>query len=300
MRGLVSDPQAVKTLIEDTLEQLIGHGDLFEYRDLSNSSSSAVVLYSAPCGFVTRSSGAVILVGISADQLSALPPDLESRIETVGCIRVLRPLPQEKLRDDLLQIGLIEVPYDRWAKAPPTQSFNMHITQCDHLLSATSSSGHVPGLMILDPTAPVRFYRGRWIEPKGQTGRFVARRLQAYGAPLWCYVQLDDGQAKYLIDFPTAKRRWRGCDEAWHLQMAIDAKRQMPQVFTVRVQHPGTRDFLVHSPIPMWAQRRWDAIGERIEAQGCLLAFRFPDSEIAEESQFAVSSLWLEPAEDRA
>lgn len=300
MRGLVADPQAIKMLAEDTLDQLIAHGDLFEYRDLSSSSLSAMILYAAPCGFVSRTSGSVILIGISADQLSALPPDLEARIESLGCVRVLRPLPNENLRDDLLQIGLIEIPYERWTKAPPDRSADHHIAQCDHLLTAKPSSGDIPGLMILDPTAPVRFYRGRWIEPRGQTGRFVTRRLQAYGAPLWCYVQLENGQAQYLLDFPATNSHWRGCDEAWHLQMAIDARRGAPQVFSVRSEQSGSRDLLIYSPIPMWAQRRWDAIGERVEAKGSLLAFRFPENEIDEECRIAISSLWLAPAQDVA
>lgn len=298
MRGLVSDPQALRIVAEDTLEQLIAHGDLFEYRDLSNP--SAVVLYAAPCGFVPRSSGSMLLVGISADQPSALPPELEARIENAGCVRVLRPLPQEKLRDDLLQIGLIEIPYERWTKAPPAQAADLHIAHCDRLLTARQSAGDIPGLTILDPSAPVRFYRGRWTEPKRRTGRFVARRDQAYGSPLWCYVELKEGQAQYLLDLPGANSRWRGCDEAWHLQMAIDAKRRVPQVFSVRSQQPGVQELLLYSPIPMWAQRRWDAVGHRIEAQGCLMAFRFLASEMEEECRFATSLLWLESVQDHA
>ncbi len=298
MRGLISEPQAIKAIAEDTLEHLVAHGDLFEYRDLSNS--AAVVLYAAPCAFVPRSSGSIILVGISADQLSALPPDLEARIENSGCVRILRPLPHEKLRDDLLQIGLIEIPYERWTKSPPAESADQHIARCDRLLIAKPSVGEIPSLMILDPVAPVRFYRGRWTEPKGRTGRFMARRNQAYGSPLWCYVELKAGQPQYLLDFPAANSRWRGCDEAWQLQMAIDAERRVPQVFSVRSQQPEMQDLLIYSPIPMWAQRRWDAIGERIDAKGCLIAFRFPASEIEEERRFANSLLWLECVQDRA
>jgi hypothetical protein len=293
MKGLISDYNSVTALVEDTLEQLIGLGDLFEYRDLSSSGSSAIVLYSAPCGFVGRSSGAFMLVGISADQLSALPPDLEARIEHVGCVRMLRPLPQEQLRDDLLQLGLVDIPYARWAKAPLIQSSSAHVAQYDHLLRSTASPGDIRGLLILDPSTPVNFYRGRWIEPNNQSGRFVARRSQAYGAPLWCYVHLINGQPQHLLDLPAPIGRWRGCDEAWHLQMAIDAKNGTPQLFDVHSEQQGSQDLLFYSPIPMWAQRRWDAIGLRVEAKHCLFAFRFPEDEINEECQFAMSSLWL-------
>jgi len=296
MRGLLSDTQAVSVLVEDTLEQMIALGDFHEYRDLSDS--SAVVLYAAPCAFVPRNNASVVLVGISADQVSALPPDLEARIEAVGCLRVLRPLHGESLRSDLLGIGLIEIPYERWVRAPRAQAADQHVTSYHNRLTSTPSSGDIPGLVILDPASPVRFYRGRWTIPKQQTGNFIARRPQAYGAPLWCYVHLEGGQPQHLLDFPLAHGRWRGCDEAWHLQMAIDALRGQPQEFRLRAVKPETCDLFVYSPIPMWAQRRWEAIGERVDAAGGLMAFRFPDTEIEEESRFARSSMWLEQSSD--
>jgi hypothetical protein len=295
MRGLISNAEATKARIEETLEHLVAHGDLIEYRDLSGAASSAIVLYAAPCSFVPRSSGSVILVGVSADQMSALPPDLEARITFVGFVRHLRPTAQENLRDELRQIGLIEIPYDRWIKAPPVYTASQHITRYDDLLTGRPSTGDVPGLVVLDPTVPTRSYRGRWGDPNGRTGRFVARRVQAYGAPLWCYVQLQDGRAQFLLDLPTVNSRWRGCDEAWHLQMAIDSVRSEPQKFSLSATEAGVCDLLVYSPVPMWAQRRWDAIGHRVDAAGCLFAYRFPADEVEEETRFAVSSMWLQP-----
>ncbi len=297
LRGLVQEAQAIKTLVEDTLEQLIAHGDLFEFRDLSNVNSTSVILYAAPCGFISRASGSIILTGISADQLSAFP-DLEARIEPNGCVRVIRPLPQERLRDDLLQLGLIEISYEKWSKAPSVCRASEHIAKVDQLLAARPSSGDIPNLLVLDWAAPVDFYRARWIGSSGASGRYVARRSQAYGAPLWCYVELANGQAKYLVDLPLRASQWRACDDAWHLQMAIDAHRGVPQEFRTRTTNPGTRDMLFYSPLPMWAQRRWAAVGQQIAPGGCLLAFRFPESEIDEECRFAVSSLWLAQAND--
>lgn len=292
MRGLVENIPEVKALAEDVLEQLIALGDLFEYRDLTKSGS--VILYAGPSAFVPRASGTVILLGISADQVSALPPDLESRIEAVNCVRLLRPQSGEDLQNELKQIGLIEIPYDRWTTAPANQTAEALVTRCDGLLLDRPSSGEVPGLLVLDPESPVSFYRDRWFDPAGKSGRFVARRSQAYGAPLWCYVHLDGGQPLHLMDLPAPNSRWRGCDEAWHLQMAIDARRGAPQQFTIRKQPDGQQDLVLYSPIPMWTLRRWDAIGKRVSAQGCLMAFRFDDSEIEEECRFARSALWLE------
>jgi hypothetical protein len=48
------------------------------------------------------------------------------------------------------------------------------------------------------------------------------------------------------------------------------------------------------SPVPMWAQRRWDAVGEPVMASGCLFAYRLAEVEIAEELRFAREVLCLE------
>ncbi|MEK6701638.1 MAG: hypothetical protein AABZ53_05200 [Planctomycetota bacterium] len=294
-RGLADDAVATKAQIEEMLETLIAHGDLFEYRDPTVSgASSNTIVFAAPCGFVRRDSGATILLGISADQLTALPEDLETRVAHVGHVRWLRPRVGEDLRDDLLQLGLIEIPYERWIKDPPKSSAAQHVTGLDKRLDAAQASGDVPELRLLDSDKPTTFYPARWVEPKRQSGRFVARRAQAYGAPVWCYVQMQDGRALRLLDFPRAGSRWRGCDDAWCLQMAIDALRQHPQRFTLRSDKSGTTCLQLFSPIPMWAQRRWDALGRRAESTGCLLAFELPDSEVAEEVSYAREHLWLE------
>jgi hypothetical protein len=147
---------------------------------------------------------------------------------------------------------------------------------------------------VLDPTRPVRFYRGRWAEPRAKTGRFVARRSQAYGAELWCYVQLRDGCPERLIDLPLPGSRWRGCDEAWRLQLAIDADRAEPQRFRVRSGCGGAAVIELFSPLPMWARRRWEAVGESVPRSGCLLAYRFATAELEEELRFARDEVWLD------
>ena len=48
------------------------------------------------------------------------------------------------------------------------------------------------------------------------------------------------------------------------------------------------------SPVPAWAQRRWDAVGEPIESSRCLFAYRLPGNEIDEEMRYARDMLWLE------
>ena len=296
LRGLVDDLATTKDLVEETLEAMIAHGDILEHRDIEGEPGPGAtsLLYAAPAGFVARKSGAVILLGVASDQLSAVPDDLQARIEYVNHLRRLTPSPGEDLRSDLLQLGLIEISYSGWLRFPPHETCAKHVAGLDRLLNAAQPSRDVPGLSLLDPTQGVRYYRGRWVEPRAQSGRFVARRSQAYGADLWCYLEMRDGNPERFIDLPAGGSRWRGCDEAWHLQMAIDAQRGKPQRFRIRPGPEGTRVLEFFLPVPMWARRRWDAVGEPVSVSGCLFAYRLAEAELAEEMRFARGALWLD------
>lgn len=296
MRGLVDDIETLRDLVENTLEAMIAHGDILELREVEENpdQGAAVLLYAAPTAFVARKSGALILLGVASDQLSPLPDDLEARIEYVNHLRRLIPVPGEDLRDELIQLGLIEFSDEGWLKAPPHETPAGLMARLDLLLDAAQPSRDVPGLLLLDSERAVRYYRGRWESPRSQSGRFVARRSQAYGADLWCYVQLRDGNPERLIDLPIKGSRWRGCDEAWRLQMAIDAQRGSPQRFRVRPGPGDTRVMEFFSPVPTWARRRWDAVGEPVTGSGCLFAYRLAEAEFAEELRFAREALWLD------
>ncbi len=296
LRGLVDDLEVVKIVVEDTLDAMIAYGDILEEDELEEgpNQKNSAMLYAAPAAFVTRKSGTVFLLGIAPDQLSALPEELEARIEYVNHLRRLNPTLGENFRDDLVQLGLVELSYDDWLRMPPIETAEHCLSRLDRQLDAAQPSRDVPGLLLLDSERPVHYYRGRWVEPRSQSGRFVARRSQAYGAQLWCYVQLLNGNPERLIDFPIGRSRWRGCDEAWCVQLAIDAKRGEPQRFRVC---PGPENMSVvefFSPVPMWARRRWDAVGEPVPSSGCLFAYRLAKTELAEELQFARDALWLD------
>lgn len=295
LRGLVETLDDTKGLVEDTLQAIIAHGDILEHRDIQAEPEHGVaaLLYAAPPSFVARETGAVILLGVTSDQLSALPDDLEARVEYVNHVRRLSPAPGEDLPSDLLDVGLIQTSYNDWLRAPPLDTSAQHLARFDELLDAAQPSRDVPGLSLLDAARPVRYYRGRWVELRAQSGRFVARRAQAYGADLWCYVEIRDGNPERLIDLPVAGGRWRGCDDAWRLQLAIDAQRGEPQRLRIRPGPEGTRVMEIFSPVPMWARRRWDAVGEPVSASGCLFAYRFAEADLAEEVRFAREVLWL-------
>lgn len=294
LRGLIEDVEALQTTVDDTLEAMVAHGDILEHRSVDDGvdAGGIALLYAAPPSFVVRKSGAIILLGIASDQLSALPEGLERRIDYVHHVRHLRPSAGEDLRDDLRQLGLIELSQERWLNAPRAETPGEHVARLDRTLDAVQPSREIPGLFVLDPARPVRFYKGRWTDVRpSHSGRFVGRRAQAFGAHLWCYVEIHNGRPERMVDFPIGNSRWRGCDEAWRLQMALDAQRGQSQQFRTR---DGARVVEFFSPVPMWARRRWDAVGEPVASSGCLFAYRLPEAEVGEELDFMRRVLWLQ------
>lgn len=299
LRGLVEDLASVQIMAQDTLETMIGHGDLLENCDIEEDSDfgTATLLFSAPLSFVSRDGGSTILLGIPSSQSSGIPPELAGRIEHNGHVRRLYSVQGEDLATELRQMGYIEIPSNQWLQVPPRHAPEQHIDRMDRLLNSSGPSGDVPGLTLLDWASPVRYYRGRWTSPSSQNGRFVARRSQLFGADLWCYIEMRDGRPQRVVDLPIGGSRWRGCDEAWHLQMAIDAQREEAQQFRVVPGPEGNGTMQFFSPVPMWAQRRLDAIGEKVSVPGCLFAYRLGKVDMPEEMRFVRNYLWLEELE---
>ena len=278
LRGLVEEMEDARRIVRETLEAMIAHGDFFEHRDIEEDAiaDAAVLLYAAPPSFVSRESGTAILLGVSTPALDSLA----DRIEYVNHLRCLSPSLGQDLGVELEQLGFSEVPSGQWLQVPRRETPTQHLAHFDRLLDASQPSGDVAGLSILDWDRPVRYYRGRWTSTGSQSGRFVARRSQAYGGDLWCYVAMSDGRPERLVDLPLTDSRWRGCDEAWRLQMAIDADRGSAQLFRI---HPGPGNSYVmqfFSPLPMWARRRLDSVGHLVSSPGCLFAYRLAEAEL--------------------
>lgn len=293
LEGLANELDALREKVEEVLEALIAHGDLIEQKDIT-SGDGAALIYAAPPSFVVRKSGSVILLGIVPDLRTPLPSELEARIQYIGHVRRILAASGESLKDVLQEIGTIELTEDYWLRAPIVIPAQKHVAAANEMLSkAPGFSSEIPGLSILDGEQPVRYYRGRWSAPKKHTGRYIARRKQLYGADLWCYVELVNGNAQRLCDLPFQVSRHRGCDAAWHLQMALDANNERPQEFSVVDETSGQKIFKFFSPIPQWAQRRLSAVGTPVNMKGCLFAYRVSAEEIEEERKYLLESLWL-------
>ncbi len=281
--------------IGEVLDTLISQGELLELEDINDETSSKqTLLYAAPPQFVSLSSNYIILLGISPDNTILLPVELENRIVHNDCLRFLTPLGDENLKQELLDIGLYEVGAEVWLKTPMEITASNYLDQFDQALMKKSDAGEISELSILDSSSPPTYYNGRWRSPKEDTGHFIAKRSGAYGEQIWCYVDLDKGSARRLLDLPDGHTLERGCDQAWRLQAAIDNLNGTPQKIRIRPVQSDKVALDMFSPIPKWLERRWSSMGTRSKSAGCLASYLLPSLDIEKEIAFAKGHMWLE------
>jgi len=280
--------------LDTIVERLIVIGDLLELSQVTidDSNVKGTWVFIAPPSFVERPGGSVVVTGISPDEATPLPGSLNARVQHDGVTRIIHPLPSENLSAILRDLGFVELSKKHWLHAPARESAQTHRDDMLRRLRELPPSGSVDELLILDPATDVTHYRSRWVTPTDQTGHFVARRPQAYGSPIWGFAMVTAGEATQFLDFPLKAKAFRGCDAAWHLQMAIDASRGTPQRYRCRQTTEGPcLDF--YSPLPLWAERRLGVLGRSHEAAMCLLSYVLPDRELATEESFLQDRLWL-------
>lgn len=292
-RGLEVDDAAFTERVTASIDSLRAYGDLLELPAREGEGGGAL-LYLAPLGFVRRASGTLFLIGIAPDGAAALPGTLADRLQHVRHTRRLTPLSGENLPQLLRQLGYSELPEALWRKRPRTTTAQALVAEFESRLLASEIRGTLDNLLVLDPERSVRYYRGRWVAPNKLTGHFVARRDQRFGSQLWSCVALEAGAPTHLVDIgPEAGRS--GADRAWHLQMAIDAVRGISQQFTpVADEREGIVHLRFYSPVPQWAQQRWELLGERADAKGCLFAYAIPAREYPQERDVLTTHLWLQ------
>ncbi|MDP8984150.1 MAG: hypothetical protein M3N97_03765 [Pseudomonadota bacterium] len=290
----LATPEGLSSRIEDAIEGLVVGGDLLELNQVTTGDTDAkgTWLFAAPPGYIVRPNGSIFLTGIVADRDTYLPQELMERIKHDDFTRAIMPVQGEELAEQLSELGLQTLNSDNWLKPPKAENaadlLQRHVSNLD----ALTRSGDIPQLQIIDPATPVTYYRGRWVQPKRQTGVFVGRRPQEFGFPIWCLVRLQDGQAQQLLDLPLHKSKLRGCDIAWQIQMAMDRENHTPQEY--RIRRSDEHAFLdFFSPIPLWAARRLMLLGRHADAAGCLLSYRLPLKELDTEEKFIQERLWL-------
>jgi hypothetical protein len=279
--------------ISELLDLLIAEGDLLELRH-DEHGRSVRLLYLGPPSFVELEPGRYSVFGVRPFGAQLVDFELAALVAHEGHTRTVH-IDSASAAERFAAAGLRPITRDRWIAAPSQENSDSLIARIKSRLDAAAGSGDIDGLQILDPVARTRYYRGRWRTPNaGDAGDYVARRPQAYGADLWCSVRLEDGRPRKVVEFPIDNPVVPARDEAWRLQMAIDAGRGKPQTYTAELINSG-KSVVVRffSPIPGFAERYLQLIGLTLDSAGALFAYRIPAAAMPDLTVFLTTMLWM-------
>ncbi|MFN4163585.1 MAG: hypothetical protein ACK4GK_03350 [Ferrovibrio sp.] len=282
--------------VDTAIDDAIVAGDLLELSQVTTEDVDArrTWVFPAPFAFVPLQASRILIMGVVRDQNTPLPSVLSARITFNGPFRSIQCDADEDLPDVLKEMGVLALSESAWLKAPAQASHLELVRQYQDMTDALPPAGEVNGLEVLDWSRRPDRYRDRWsMTTKNLNSYYVARRPQAFGPSLWGFAHFEHGTLSKFLDFPIKGDRWRGCDAAWHLQMAMDCKQKRPQTYRIREAY-GSRIIDLFSPIPMWANRRLLSTGALVERKSSLLSFKFAAADLLEIETFLQSRLWLQ------
>ena len=298
LQHVIEDKSQTEEKLANLIDKLMVTGDLLELNQVTTDDPDVknTWVFAAPPSLVARPDGTFFLLGMVPDHVTPLPSSLGANVLHEGVLRILIPDSGQEVRGVLRELGWLELSSVSWLKAPRPESAAELRDAMQRRLDEQPPSGPIAELMILDPSRDPRHYAGRRVAPTDQSGSFVARRPQAHGAPLWGYAALANGMPTRFLDFPLKGARWRGCDVAWHLQMAIDAEWGRPQIYRRR-DMPGGAYLDFFSPLPLWAARRLAVLGRPAPPEDVCSTYWIPTREVASEEEFLQRALWLRRVE---
>jgi hypothetical protein len=298
LRPVRPDPELPREDVGVVFDLLIAAGDLVELRQGETRTSRLV--YLGPPTYVEKEPGRYLIAGIRPFGASLVPGDL-GEVTYEGHVRSLE-LDPATAANVLGTIGLHRVEHDKWVGRPAKLTADELIEQVRIRLGTALAAGDAAQFEIIDPAKRVNYYKGRW-RPLSPTdsGDFVARRPQAYGADLWCALRVSDGAPQRVFDFPIDNPLVPGRDEAWRCQAAIDAVRGTPQLYRMRsIDGPGS-DVIVDffSPLPGWAERRLQLVAVATNrSTGALFSFRASATANADIRRYLDEMLWMQAMQE--
>lgn len=273
LQGL-DDSESTRDRVREVLDRLVVIGDLLE---LGNASSLPGVaaddwVYCAPPTFVVQD-GSILILGIEAEDQAAMPPALRQSMRGRRELRFIPNWAGDEVQQQLVEAGYLEVSGAAWMRLPSERTAMQFKDDAVRRLQDSGGRGELEGLTVIGLPRASNNFKARWGSPGAQTGYFVGRRPQAFGAPIWVFVELDRGRPTRYIDLPWSAARFRGCDLGWRIQSALDTLAGTPQSYRIASVSDDLDRYEFFSPLPLWIERRLRIHGEKVLVGCALIAY---------------------------
>lgn len=285
---ILKPDSSAPALVRRTFDYLISLGDLVQANDQETGVSDAV--YLGPPRWVALSSGELLLIGMYGEW----DPPLPSRWWT--CSGAQRHVRAEWAKQAIVELrvrGYSESDQAVWSRSP--EPCNADIFQQYFLRLLKKKPGGFTGPLRIIGNSNCHHYKARWKPASSSSGTFVGRREDTYGAKLWCLVQLYNGRVEHLLDLPCQDMDGAPWDEPLRLQAAIDSMNNHPQNYTIHSPQYGLWRMSVYAPLPSWAERRLEVVGQRtVPTSGALITYDFDEEgAVQKEAKNLQLLLWM-------
>jgi hypothetical protein len=293
LRGLISDTDSLRARVNEILENLVATGDLLEPGQVTHGNEwPKGFLFPAPPSFAMLTNDIAQLFGVASEEELDGPSELRGRIVYDGTSRRVKADVGESLESTLRLAGLRELSMQAWLREPATASAAEFLAEAKKWLRrAAPADATIEGLEVFDSSSG-GIYSTCWGAPGRRSGLFIARRPKAYGSTLWMLLELNDGRIVQLTHLPQTGSSFRGCDEAWRTQLALDAVKGQPQKYRVRCERDSAHlDMLF--PIPLWAHRHLLVMGRQSPAFKSIFSYQMDLGLLSEAQSFLEQRLWL-------
>lgn len=296
LRALPDISEKIDEVIAAVLEDLLVGGDLIELAQvaLTGLEEKPTWLFCAPPSFL-KSAERLYIFGIAPDDAPFLPARLLDRLRYDGSTRFIDATTNESLDEVFASLGLRRLVETTWLSKTSIEAPGAFIERV--VLPRIRQGGLVgamPGVSVLRHADSIQTrYRDRWALLEAESGLFIGRMEQPYGAPLWYVMDLHGGQVERALVLPFYDIASRACDQAWRIQLAIDAHSGHPASYSMRNESDGCR---IDSsfPLPLSAKRRLLYLGGMTNHQtrhdG---SFWIPFAACETAERFLQTDLWL-------
>lgn len=283
-----------KARVREVLEGLVVIGDLLELGRTSSMPGAAADdwIYCAPPTFVVQH-GSILILGIEAEDQAAMPLSLRHSMQSRRELRFIPGPAVGEIAQQLIEAGYLEIQRAAWMRLPPERTADQFRDDVVRRLHDSGGRGELEGLKVLGPLRGAVHFAARWAPLGSQTGYFVGRRPQAFGSPIWVFVELDKGRPTRYLDLPWSGAKFRGCDHGWRIQSALDALSGTPQSYRVAFVSEELVRYEFSSPLPLWVERRLRFHGEKVRAGGALIAYDLARDSAAGIDDLLQAHMWF-------
>lgn len=284
--------------LASVLEELLVVGDVIEVSRIGGAlfDENRDWLFCAPPSFLELD-GRCYVFGIAPDDAPVLVGRLRHRLRHDAVMRYIED-EQDSVAETLAFLGMRQLSAATWLPRASEQSPQRFLDHLTNRLAVDGLEGQIPASEWLAHASERHLpYDRRWQAAAQQSGMYIGRATPEFGARVWFVATLVSGKIERSLVLPLTDGQDRACDQAWRIQLALDASQGMPSRYRALPDADGM-GVSVDFPLPLASRRRLVLLGGMRNYNVGAGAFWIPNAAWPQAERYLQMELWLRNAQD--